>query len=131
MGNDVENSIKKALKKMQVAFQKCEIWDDAKDYLRDELHAGEIVDITDTKTRKYYTCDSGFPSEYCSKENIEKDFYVVTSTGEKFVIKECAFGLNFEAPADSTIFYIYNENKEIIYPPEPIKRRKLIADLKK
>ena len=58
------------------------IMDEAKDYIRDNLKMGSVVEVLDKSQDKFYTCPQGYPPEYCTKENIVQTFIVKTITDE-------------------------------------------------
>ena len=91
------------------------IMDDAKDYIRDNLKMGSVVEVLDKSQDKFYTCPQGYPPEYCTKENIVETFIVRTITDDVLKIKQGFYGLNFEAPCDHSEFEIYNDQGELLY----------------
>ena len=124
MVRDILEKMKNFVSMLNFRYELSEIWDEVKDYIRNEAGAGEIVDILDVKKNVFETCPPNLPSEYCSKDNIEKIFVVKTSTGDVFTIKEGAYGLNFEEPCDYTKYSIYNEKNELIYTSAQEKKDK-------
>lgn len=124
MVRDILEKMKNFVSMLNFRYELSEIWDEVKDYIRNEAGAGEIVDILDVKKNAFETCPPNLPSEYCSKDNIEKIFVVKTSTGDVFTIKEGAYGLNFEEPCDYTEYSIYDGKNELIYTSAQEKKDK-------
>ncbi len=107
--------IKDILKKIKNSILLSEVWDDAKKCVIEDLNMGNVIEVLDKRQKKYFTCPEGFPSEYCSKCNIDDEFTVKTDTERTLIIIQKYLGLNFEAPCDKALFIIYDKNKELLY----------------
>lgn len=86
-----------------------------KEYILNNLNSGKIEEVLSVNRNKFYTCPKGYPSEYCTKENIEEEYIIRTTTGVIFRIVQIYKGLNFEAPCDDYEFSIFNKSNELIY----------------
>ena len=108
-------NLKERFQNIKKKIQLSGIWDAAKRVIEEELNMGQIKDVLQKKEDKFYTCPKGFPSEYCSKGNIEETFLVETDTGAIIQIMQGYYGLNFEAPCDKSIFKILDANNKVLY----------------
>ena len=110
-----DNILIKAFKNLKNKLLLMDILNETKEYVRDELGFGEITQVIKKTSNKFFTCPNNSPIEYCTKDNMEDSFLVNTSSGEVLIIKQIYYGLNFEAPCDSTKVLIYDEYNNLLF----------------
>ena len=102
--------IKKYLYDINQKYLIKKIWDEAKQYIKEELNSGdkekfksgEIIEVLDYDRNK---------TDY----SIEEDYFVKTTNEDFFYIKQANYGLNFEEPPDRIECHIYDKDKKILY----------------
>lgn len=119
------NKLKNYLKEIKFSFQITEIWDEVKNYIRDELEAGEIIEILKTKSSACYI-DLYKDVDCIPLDPLDEEFVVKTSTGQIFVVEEHHQGFKTETDCDK--FSIYNEDRELLHTSSISVERKLTSN---
>lgn len=123
MGRRLER-IKNLIKEKKLAYQVCGIWEEAKEYLRDTLGAGEIVEVLQSNTNGYYLCPPGEDVSLSTRDLLSAEYVVRTSSGAYYRIEQYYHGFQSGLPND--ILKIYDENKNLLYNSDSNPEMKLI-----
>ncbi len=101
------------------------IWELTKDCIKNNLNAGEIVEIINGGKCGFYHSATGLLEDCSAIENVESRYTVRTSTGEILIICQSYYSFGFDGLADRVFLRIYNDKDELLYTSEKNQELKL------